>query len=85
MSVASVWDIQISIDTLNSWPEEGELCDINRNLVVLERDENGNIVNDDESAEEASLHVSVPVDSDGGTLGRHHCRMMCYLMKRLRV
>lgn len=63
-----VWDIQISNDNLNAWPEEGDLCDINQNLVVLERDENGNIV-DDESDEEARLNVSVPVDSDGGDTG----------------
>ena len=41
------WDIQIDQSNLDAWPAEGDLCELNSNLIILERDENGNILDED--------------------------------------
>ena len=48
---------------------EGDLCDLNPDTVVLERDEEGNLIDPDaDTSENAATAPSVPLDSDGNAM-----------------
>lgn len=70
-TVPEVWgNIQIDETRVNQWPEEGDLCDLNPDMVVLERDEEGNLIDPDaDMADDAATAPSVPLDSDGNNEG----------------
>jgi hypothetical protein len=64
-----VWNIEISEENLNRWPEEGDILDMGLDISVSEVDEDGQVVQEGRQAADTITPNAVPTNQDGDDAG----------------